>query len=213
MRSRFVLALLACVALVLPVGGLAAQAGPAVPESISLPTKIVAGQWTVGTVCLDRVPDAPLEVFLTSDNTFLVEVPISVVISPRDSCAEFPVTTFARGFAREVNVGIGAIANGEAAHVVLAVIPFEGYDLVEITRADVNPSFGHVTIVATSDGGRCSADRLHGGSGAGRAHAERRPLRGSVRPERQQINNVEVVSSLGGCAQRAVPFGNSSTHC
>ena len=29
----------------------------------------------------------------------------------------------------------------------------------------------------------------------------------------EPINNVEVHSSLGGCAQRAVPFGNNSVHC
>ena len=29
----------------------------------------------------------------------------------------------------------------------------------------------------------------------------------------EPINYVEVHSSLGGCAQRAVPFGNNSVHC
>ena len=48
----------------------AAPPGPAVPESIVLPPKVVQGESALGTVCLDRVPDAASEVLLFTDNTF-----------------------------------------------------------------------------------------------------------------------------------------------
>jgi hypothetical protein len=35
----------------------------------------------------------------------------SVIISPPAQCADFTVTTFARGFTREVNIVINAVAN------------------------------------------------------------------------------------------------------
>jgi hypothetical protein len=213
MPSRLFIALLAVAAFVLPGAATAAEPGPPIPESISLPTKVVAGESTVGTVCLDRVPDEPTEVLLRSDNTFLVEVPNSVVISPPDQCASFTVTTFARGFTREVNVVISAFANGEPAQAVLAVIPFAGYDLVEITKADVNKNFGHVTIVATSDEPGAVLTAYFGDLLLGELTQKGDRYVGRFDLNGLQINNVEVHSSLGGCAQRAVPFGNSSTHC
>jgi hypothetical protein len=213
MPSRLFIALLAFAALVLPGAAIAADPGPPIPESITLPTKVVAGESTVGTVCLDRVPDEPTEVLLRSDNTFVAEVPNSVVISSPDQCADFTVTTFARGFAREINIVISAFANGEPAQTVLAVIPFAGYDLVEITKADVNKNFGHVTIVATSDEPGAVLTAFAGGVELGVLEQKGDRYVGRFDLNGRQINNVEVHSSLGGCAQRAVPFGNNSIHC
>ena len=213
MPSRPFIALLAVAAFVLPGAAIAAEPGPPIPESITLPTKIVAGESTVGTVCLDRVPDEPTEVLLRSDNTFVLEVPESVVISPPDQCASFPVTTFARGFPREINIVISAFANGEPAQAVLPVIPFAGYDLVEITKADVDKNFNHVTIVATSDEPGAVLTAFAGGEELGVLTQKGDRYVGRFDLNGRQINNVEVHSSLGGCAQRAVPFGNNSIHC
>jgi hypothetical protein len=213
MPSRFGVALLAAVALVFPVAATAAQPGLPIPETVTLPTKVVAGESTVGTVCLDRVPDEPTEIFLFSDNTFVAEVTPSVIISPPAQCAEFTVTTFARGFPREINIVINAVANGGSAQGVLAVIPFAGYDLVEITKADVNKNFGHVTIVATSDEPGAVLTAFTAGQELGVLTQKGDRYVGRFDLNGQQINNVEVHSSLGGCAQRAVPFGNNSTHC
>src|SRR5918992_289931 len=213
MPSRLGLVLLMAATLAFPVAAGAAQPGRAVPDTVTLPTKVVAGQSTAGTVCLDRVPDEPTEVQLISDNPFVAEVTPSVLISPPDQCGDFTVTTFARGFAREVNVIISAFANGDSAQAVLAVIPFAGYDLVEITRADVNRNFGHVTIVATSDEPGAVLTAFTAGQELGVLTQKGDRYVGRFDLNGMQINNVEVHSSLGGCAQRAVPFGNSSTHC
>ena len=211
MPLRFLLALIAALALVLPVAAHAAPAGPAVPESITLPTKIVAGESTIGTVCLDRVPDEPTEVILRSDNEFLVITDPSVTISPPDQCANFTVTSFAR-FPTTESVVITAFANGDFAQRVLYVIPRAGVDLIEITKADVDRNFKKLTIVATSDEPGAVLTAFAGGvelgvlEQKGNRYVGRFELTGP-------INNVEVVSSLGGCAQRAVPFGNSSHLC
>lgn len=97
--------------------------------------------------------------------------------------------------------------------MVLAVIPFAGYDLVEITNADVNKNFGHVTIVATSDEPGAVLTAFTAGQELGVLTQKGDRYVGRFELNGQQINNVVVHSSLGGCAQRAVPFGNSSTHC
>jgi hypothetical protein len=213
MPSRLGLVLLMAATLAFPVVASAAEPGPPVPEAVTLPTKIVAGQSTVGTVCLDRVPEEPTEVLLRSDNTFVAEVPNSVIISPPDQCADFTVTTFDRGFAREISIVVSAHANGDFAQTVLAVIPFEGYDLVEIIKADVNKNFGHVTIVATSDEPNAVLTAFFGEQELGVLTQKGDRYVGRFDLNGQQINHVMVHSSAGGCAQRAVPFGNSSTHC
>ena len=142
-------------------------------QATSLPSKIVQGESTVGTVCLDRVPDEPTEVLLLTDNSFAGTVePTTVVIKPPDQCASLTVITNATGFTREYDLIVSAFANGSSADAVLPIIPFAGYDLVEGDRY-----VGRFTLDGTP------------------------------------INNVEVQSTLGGCAQRALPFGTSSTHC
>jgi hypothetical protein len=88
---------------------------------------------------------------------------------------------------------------------LLAVIPFEGYDLVEITRADVNKSFGHVTIVATSDEPNAMLTAFTAGQELGMLTQKGDRYVGRFDLNGQQNNNVRVESSLGGCAQRAVP--------
>lgn len=215
MPSRFFcVALLGAAALVFPVAAGAAQpSGPAVPATVTLPTKVVAGQTVIGTVCLDRVPDEPTEVFLFSDNTFVAEVPASVIISPPNQCADFTVTTFDRGFQREINIVVNTFANGESAQGVIAVIPFEGYDLVEITKADVNKNFGHVTVVATSDEPGAVLTAFFGEQELGVLTQKGDRYVGRFELNGQPINNIEVHSSLGGCAQHALPFGSGSTHC
>ena len=70
MPSRSFAALLVLAALLVPTAIRAAPAGPAVPETITLPGKVVQGDAASGTVCLDRVPDAPTEVLLFTDNSF-----------------------------------------------------------------------------------------------------------------------------------------------
>jgi hypothetical protein len=207
-------ALLVSAALVLPAATSAAPSGPAVPETVTLPTKVVQGDSATGTVCLDRVPDAPTEVLLFTDNTFVGTVePSTVVISPPDQCATFTVHTSVTGFQREVGLGITAFANDATAHGVIQVIPFAGYDLVEITRADVNRNFGHVSITATSDEPGAILTAFAGGIELGQLQLKGDRYVGRFDLDGRVINNVEVHSSLGGCAQRAVPFGNSSTHC
>src|SRR5918995_6663227 len=139
MPSRFAAALLGAAALLVPPGAVAAPAGP-VPESITLPAKIVGGESTTGTLCLDRVPDAPTEVLLFSDNTFLVEVQPSVTIAAPDQCAAFTVTSFARFPTTESVVILGFTSDVQVQRV-LYVIPTAGIDLIEITKADVNRNF------------------------------------------------------------------------
>jgi hypothetical protein len=136
MTSRLAAALLAVAALSLPAAAPGAQPGPAVPETILLPTKIVGGESTVGTVCLDRVPDAPTEVLLFSDNTLLVQVQPSVTIAAPAQCADFTVTSFAVFPTTESVVILAFTPDGDAQHV-LFVIPTAGVDLIEITRAEV----------------------------------------------------------------------------
>jgi hypothetical protein len=95
---------------------------------------------------------------------------------------------------------------------VLFVIPTAGVDLIEITKAAVDRNFSRISITATSDepgavltafGNNVEVGllELHGGRYTGRFDLT------------QPINNVEVRSNLGGCAQRAVPFGNNSLLC
>ena len=92
MPSRWSLALLALAALLVPALAAAAPAGPPVPQSIVLPSKVVQGDSATGTVCLDRVPDTATEVRLFTDNSFAATVdPTSVVIAPPDQCASFTV--------------------------------------------------------------------------------------------------------------------------
>ena len=211
MPSRLAAALLGAAALLVPAAAAGAPAGPAVPESITLPTKIVGGESTTGTLCLDRVPDAPTEVLLFSDNTFLVEVQPSVTIAAPDQCADFTVTSFAR-FPTTESVVISAFTpDGDAQHV-LFVIPTEGVDLIEITKATVDRNFTKVTIGATSDEPGAVLTAFSGGEELG--VLEQKGDRYVGRFElTQPINNVEVMSNLGGCAQRAVPFGNNSHLC
>ena len=214
MPSRWFAALLAFAALLVPTAALAAQAGPAVPETITLPSKIVQGESAVGTVCLDRVPDAPTEVLLFVDNTFAATVePTTVVITPPDQCATFTVHANATGFVRELNLIVTAFANDATADYVLPIIPFAGYDLVEITRADVNRNFTRLTVVATSDEPGAVLTAFAGGVELGQLELKGDRYVGRFQLSGTPINNVEVHSSLGGCAQHALPFGSGSTHC
>jgi hypothetical protein len=214
MPSRWFSALLVLAALLLPAAAPAAPSGPAVPETITLPSKIVQGESTSGTVCLDRVPDAPTEVMLFTDNSFAGTVePTSVVITPPDQCATFTVHTSITGFTRELNLIVSAFANDTFAQQVLPIIPFAGYDLVEITRADVNRTFTKLTVVATSDEPGAVLTAFAGGVELGQLELKGDRYVGRFDLNGTPINNVEVHSSLGGCAQRALPFGNNSTHC
>lgn len=211
MPSRFAAALLGAAALLVPPGAVAAPAGPAVPESITLPAKIVGGESTTGTLCLDRVPDAPTEVLLFSDNTFLVEVQPSVTIAAPDQCAAFTVTSFARFPTTESVVILGFTPDVQVQRV-LYVIPTAGIDLIEITKADVNRNFSKVSITATSDEPGAVLTAFAGGVELGVLEQKGDRYVGRF-DLAQPINNVEVISSLGGCAQRAVPFGNNSILC
>ena len=214
MPSRLFLALLVLAALIVAPAASSAPAGPAVPETITLPTKVVQGDSATGTVCLDRVPDAATEVLLFTDNSFAATVePTSVVITPPDQCATFTVHTSVTGFTRELNLIVSAFANDTSANVVLSIIPFAGYDLVEVTRADVNRNFTKLTVVATSDEPGAVLTAFAGGVELGQLDQKGDRYVGRFSLNGQPINNVEVHSSLGGCAQRALPFGTSSTHC
>jgi hypothetical protein len=214
MPSRWFTALLVLAALLLPAAAPAAAPGPPVPETISLPHKVVQGESALGTVCLDRVPDAPSEVLLFTDNSFAGTVEeTSVVISPPDQCATFTVQTSLTGFTRQLNLIVTAFLDGATADQVLPIIPFAGYDLVEVTRADVNRNFTKLTVTATSDEPGAVLTAFAGGVELGPLEPKGDRYVGRFDLNGQPINNVEVHSSLGGCAQRAVPFGNSSTHC
>jgi hypothetical protein len=214
MPSRWLPSLLVLAALLLPAAAAAAQPGPAVPETITLPSKVVQGDSAAGTVCLDRVPDVSTEVLLFSDNSFAGTVePTSVVIAPPDQCAAFTVHTNVTGFTRELNLVVSAFANDMSAQRVLPIIPFAGYDLVEVTRADVNRNFTKLTVVATSDEPGAVLTAFAAGMELGPLVQKGDRYVGRFDLNGQPINNVEVHSSLGGCAQRAVPFGNNSTHC
>ena len=211
MSTRIAVVGLACAVLAVPA--LAAQ-GPPVPSTVTLPPKVVQGQTAAGTVCLDRVPDAPTEIRLFTDNSFAGTVePASVVVTAPDACASFTVVTNVTGFTRELNLIVSAFANDTFADAVLPIVPFEGYDLVEITRAEVNRSFGRVSITATSDEPGAVLTAFTAGIELGQLEQKGDRYVGRFDLGGMQINNVEVHSSLGGCAQRAVPFGNSSTHC
>jgi hypothetical protein len=211
MTIRQLATLLAVAVFATPAASLAAPPGPPVPESITLPTKVVKGEAAAGTVCLDQVVSSPTEVLLLSDNDFLATVDPSVIVAAGEECASFTVQTFDRFFTIE-SVGISAFANGAAAHAVLFVIPAPGVDLVEVTRASVNKNFTRVSIEATSDEPGAVLTAFAGGVELG--VLEQKGDRYVGRFELSQpINNVEVVSSLGGCAQRAVPFGNNSLQC
>jgi hypothetical protein len=214
MPSRWCAFLVLAAVLLVPTTAAAAPPGPAVPATIALPSKIVQGESTTGTVCLDRVPDAPTEVLLFTDNSFAATVePTSVVIAPPDQCATFTVNTNVTGFTRELDLIVSAFANDTFANAVLPIIPFAGYDLVEVTRADVNRNFTKLTVVATSDEPGAILTAFAGGVELGQLEPKGDRYVGRFDLNGMQINNVEVHSNLGGCAQRAVPFGTSSTHC
>ena len=81
-----------------------------------------------------------------------------------------------------------------------------------MTKAEVNKNFSKVTIQATSDEPGAILTAFSGGIELG--VLEQKGDRYVGRFElTQPINNVEVRSSLGGCAQRAVPNGNNSVPC
>lgn len=192
----------------------AAPPGPAVLESIALPHKVVQGESAVGTVCLDRVPDAPAEVVLFTDNTFAGTVePTTVVIAPPERCATFTVHTNVTGFTRELNLIVTAFLDGNTVSQALPIIPFAGYDLVEITKADVNRSFTKLTVTATSDEPGAVLTAFAGGTELGQLTLKGDRYVGRFELNGQPTNNVEVHSSLGGCAQHALPSGSGSTHC
>ena len=210
MRFRPLAALLVLAAVAVPVS-LGAPAGPPVPESLTLPTKVVKGEAATGTVCLDQVVTEATEVRLFSDNEFLATVDPTTTVPAGGQCGDFTVQTFDR-FPTIETVGISAFLNETFAHASIAVIPAAGVDLVEVTKADVNKNFSRVTIQATSDEPGAVLTAFAGGIELG--VLEQKGDRYVGRFELSQpINNVEVVSSLGGCAQRAVPFGNNSILC
>ena len=213
MSSRLFVALLVLAALVVPAAA-AAPPGPAELESITLPHKVVQGESAPGTVCLDRAPDAPVEILLITDNTFAGTVePAAVVIAPPERCATFTVHTNVTGFTRELNLIVTAFLDGNPVDAVLPIVPFAGYDLVEVTKADVNRNFTKLTVSATSDEPGAVLTAFAGGVELGPLTQKGDRYVGRFELNGQPVNNVEVHSSLGGCAQRAVPFGNSSTHC
>lgn len=214
MPSRWLSALLVLAALVLPAAAAAARSGPAVPATITLPSKIVQGESTVGTVCLDQVPEAPTEVLLFTSNTFAGTVePEIVVITAPDQCASFTVHTNVTGFTREESLFVTAFANDVSVQQVLPIIPFAGYDLVDVTRADVNRNFTKLTVIATSDEPDAVLTAVVAGVELGQLEQKGDRYVGRFELNGTPVNNVEVHSSLGGCAQRALPFGTSSTHC
>jgi hypothetical protein len=108
---------------------------------------------------------------------------------------------------------VSAFANDTSAQQVLPIVPVAGYDLVEITRADVNRNFTKLTVVATSDEPGAVLTAFAGGVELGPLEPKGDRYVGRFNLDGSPINNVEVHSSLGGCAQRALPFGTSSTHC
>ncbi len=211
MKLRHILALIAAAALVAPAAASAAPAGPPIPETITLPTKIVKGESAIGTVCLDRAAESPTEVTINSSNTFLVETQPSVTIAAGEQCASFTVTSFDR-FETTESVNISAFANGDFAQRTLYVIPREGVDLIEITKATVDRNFTKVTVQATSDEEGAVLTAFANGIELGvlEPKGDRYVGRFTIS---QPVNNIEVVSSLGGCAQRAVPNGNGSNLC
>ena len=212
MLDRFVVTLLVFGAIALPAVSYAAPPGPPVPESITLPSKLVKGESALGTICLDRVAEEPTEIILRSDNDFLATVdPSSVTIPVGEQCATFTVQTFDR-FETTETVIISGTANGDTAQTVLYVIPAAGVDIVEITKASVNRSFTRVSITATTDEPGAVLTAFANGVELGvlTQHGDRYTGHFVIT---QPINNVEVHSSLGGCAQRAVPFGTSSHLC
>lgn len=210
MPPRLAAVLLGAAVLLVPTAT-GAPPGPPVPESITLPTKIVGGESTVGTVCLVQVADAPVEVGFTSDNTFLVEVQPSATVPAGALCADFTVTSFARFPTTESVVLFAFTAAGDLQRV-LYVIPTAGVDLIEVTKADVDRNFSRVSITATSD--EPGAVLTAFGNGVELGVLQHRGGRYTGRFDlTQPINSVEVRSNLGGCAQRAVPFGNNSLLC
>ena len=214
MPSRLIAALLACTALLLPASAPAAPDGPSVPATITLPGKIVQGESAAGTVCLDRVPETATEVLSFTDNSFAATVsPTSVFVTPPDQCADFVVQSNVTGFTFEYSLIVSAFANDTFADEVLPIVPFAGYDLVEITRADVNRSFTKLTVTATSDEPGAVLTAFVAGEPIGELEPKGDRYVGRFDLDGTPVNNVEVQSSLGGCAQRAVPFGNSSVHC
>jgi hypothetical protein len=184
---------------------------PNIPESIALPTKVVGGQAVTGTVCLTDVAAEDTEILLFSDNDFLVEVQPSAVVPAGQQCADFTAQSFAR-FPDTESVGISAFANGDFAQRTLYVIPREGVDLIEITKATVDRNFTKVTVQATSDEEGAVLTAFANGIELGvlEPKGDRYVGRFTIS---QPVNNIEVVSSLGGCAQRAVPNGNGSNLC
>jgi hypothetical protein len=63
------------------------------------------------------------------------------VVTPPDHCAAFTVNTGVTGFERELDLIVSALANDTFANQVLPIIPFAGYDLVEVTeRTSTVPS-------------------------------------------------------------------------
>lgn len=213
MLDRFFVVLLAIGALAVPAATPAAPPGPPIPESITLPTKIVKGDSAVGTICLDRVAEEPTEIFMSSDNEFLVTVDPSVVTIPvGEQCASFTVQSFDR-FETTESVVIDGTANGASAQTVLFVIPQAGVDIVRITKAEVDKNFTRITIVATSDepGAVLTAFAANNVElGVLEQKGDRYVGRFDLT---EPTNVVEVHSSLGGCAERAVPFGNTSRIC
>ena len=216
MSLRVVLAALTAAVSCSCVGAAVAAppAGPPIPETFTLPTKLVSGQSTTATVCLDQVPTEPTEVLLFSDNTFFAQVsPESITISPPDQCGTFTVTASPDVITKTSSVIISAYANGTFLDQVLYLIPREGVDLIEITKADVNRNFTKLTVVATSDepGAILTASVAGQELGTLTQHGDRYVGRFTLNGD--PVNNVVVTSNLGGCAQRALPFGNNSNLC
>jgi hypothetical protein len=84
---------------------------------------------------------------------------------------------------------------------------------VEVTRAEVNRNFTKLTVSATSDEPGAVLTAFAGGVELGQLEQKGDRDIGRFELNGTPVNNVEVHSSLGGCAQRAVPFGNNSVHC
>ena len=199
-------------ALLVPAAAPAAPDGPPVPATITLPSKIVQGQSTIATVCLDRVPDS-------SDRGCALHrqrLRRNGHAGDRRDRAARSVRDLHRPVEHDrlhgrVQPDRQRVRERHHRGEVLPIVPFAGYDLVEITRAEVNRSFTKLTVTATSDEPGAVLTAFVAGVPLGELEPKGDRYVGRFDLDGTPVNNVEVQSSLGGCA--SAPCRSATTPC
>jgi hypothetical protein len=175
-------------------------------------TRVVGGDSLTGTVSLNQLAPADIQVFVfPSDGPPIADVPGNPLTIPAgQTTTNFTVTTSVSTVTNRV-VLQGLLADGTSTVTPEAeffIVPTAQTDLIEVTKATMSKS-GTLSVTAASDNpdavltAEFNGEPVPGESRDGR-------FRGQLVLPQATSGIVEVRSNLGGCGQRN-PFGSSGS--